>query len=333
MENNLLFSIVVPVYGVEKYLSQCVQSIQNQTYQNIEIILVDDGSPDACPAMCDTFAQIDSRIRVIHKTNGGLVSARKAGVASVSGDYVCCVDSDDEIAPDYIERMAEVGNQFCPEIICTGYSRVSETERKEHPLRNRIGYYSKQDMEKEIFPELIQTVNARYFSPNLWGKAIKTELYRRQQLCVDDGLKIGEDGACTIPCVFHAQSMYILPECKYYYRSSDSSMTKSRKAFAWNGPKLIAEHLHKQVDMTRFDFQEQLYRKIVHEVFTVVKSQFNRKDPYERIVADIRKHLQESVYAEAIQKSSFQGFSGRMALFSLKHKVFWLIKVFNTIRP
>lgn len=331
MENKLLFSVVVPVYGVEKYLSQCVQSIQNQTYQNLEIILVDDGSPDACPAMCDALAQIDSRIRVIHKTNGGLVSARKAGAIVASGDYVCCVDSDDEIASDYIERMAEVGNQFRPEMICSGLSWVSETERKDHPLKNRVGYYSRQDIEKEIFPELIQTVNAGYFSPNLCGKAIKTDLYRRQQLCVDDGLKIGEDGACTIPCVYHAQSMYILPECKYYYRSSDSSMTKSRKAFAWNGPKLIAEHLQNQVDMSRFDFQEQLYRKIVHELFTVVKSQFNREDPYGRIVADVREHLQEPLYVEAIQKSTFQSFSGRMALWALKYKMFWIIKLFNMV--
>lgn len=332
MNKKLLFSIVVPVYGVEKYLDRCVRSIQKQTYQNIEIILVDDGSPDESPAMCDAFAQYDPRIQVLHKVNGGLVSARKAGAMVASGDYICCVDADDEITSDYVEKMAEVAEEYCPELICCGYSWVSEEARKNRPLKNRVGYYSRQDIEKEIFPELIQTVNAGYFSPNIWGKAIETELYRKQQLCVDDRLKIGEDGACTIPCVYHAQSMYILPECMYYYWNNSSSMTRNRKAFAWDGPKLIAEHLQTCIAIGEFDFEAQLSRKIVHELFTVVKSQFDRDVPYKEIVADIKEHLKDPIYAEAIEKAEFQSISGKLAHFALEKEVLWLIKVFNMLK-
>ena len=100
-----LISVIVPVYNVEAYLDRCVQSIADQTYRNLEIILVDDGSPDNCGAMCDAWAEKDSRIRVIHKENGGLSDARNAGMAAASGEYLGFVDSDDYIAPEMYQLL------------------------------------------------------------------------------------------------------------------------------------------------------------------------------------------------------------------------------------
>lgn len=101
----MLYSIVVPVYKVEKYLDRCVESLIGQTYRDIEIILVDDGSPDACPEICDKYAALDSRVRVIHKENGGLSDARNFGIDAASGEYVIFVDSDDYIDLDTCERL------------------------------------------------------------------------------------------------------------------------------------------------------------------------------------------------------------------------------------
>lgn len=100
-----LISVIVPIYKVEPYLDRCVESIVAQTYENLQIILVDDGSPDRCPAMCDAWAAKDSRIQVIHKENGGLSDARNAGLAAATGEYVAFIDSDDSIAPDFIQRL------------------------------------------------------------------------------------------------------------------------------------------------------------------------------------------------------------------------------------
>ena len=112
-----LISVVVPVYGVEKYLPKCVDSILNQTYQNLEILLVDDGSPDNCGKLCDSYAEKDSRIRVIHQKNGGLSAARNAGVAAAKGEYISLIDSDDHISPNMYARMydaiRENGAQLC----------------------------------------------------------------------------------------------------------------------------------------------------------------------------------------------------------------------------
>lgn len=98
-------SVVIPVYKVEPYLDRCVQSIVNQTYRDLEIILVDDGSPDNCPAICDAWAEKDSRIRVIHKENGGLSDARNVGMALATGEYIAFIDSDDWIAPEMLQRL------------------------------------------------------------------------------------------------------------------------------------------------------------------------------------------------------------------------------------
>ena len=99
---NSLVSVIVPIYKVEDYLDECVKSIVDQTYKNIEIILVDDGSPDHCPQKCDKWAKKDLRIRVVHKQNGGLSSARNAGLDVAKGEYIAFVDSDDFISPDYV---------------------------------------------------------------------------------------------------------------------------------------------------------------------------------------------------------------------------------------
>lgn len=105
MRNHSLISVIVPIYKVQDYLKECIESIINQTYSDIEVILVDDGSPDRCPQMCDEWAKRDSRIRVVHKKNGGLSSARNAGLDVAKGEYISFVDSDDFICKDALENL------------------------------------------------------------------------------------------------------------------------------------------------------------------------------------------------------------------------------------
>ena len=121
-----LISVIVPVYNTEKYLDRCVASILGQTYRNLEVILVDDGSPDNCPAMCDEWAKKDSRIRVIHKENGGLSSARNAGLDTMTGELVGFVDSDDYIAPEMYERLYELMQTNDADLSMCDYISVDE---------------------------------------------------------------------------------------------------------------------------------------------------------------------------------------------------------------
>ena len=121
-----LISIIVPIYKVEPYLNKCVQSIVDQTYRDLEIILVDDGSPDICPAICDAWAAKDSRIRVIHKENGGLSDARNAGLAIATGKYISFIDSDDSIAPTFIAELYDALSRTGADIAECGVSYVDE---------------------------------------------------------------------------------------------------------------------------------------------------------------------------------------------------------------
>ncbi len=328
---KLLFSIIVPVYGAEKYLSHCVESLLAQTYQNIEIILVDDSSPDNSPAICDEFAKQDSRVKVIHKENGGATLARTAGAEAARGEYICCIDADDYVSPDYIEKLAAPACANASDIVCCGHYISCEEKLTARPLPNRSGFYSKEQIEVEIFPELIQTVNATYFAPALWGKAIKRELFLCEQRKTPTNLKIGEDGACIIPCVYKAASLSVIPECLYFYRVNPQSITKNGKAFRFDGPELIAKHLENEINLNEFDFREQMHRKIVHELFTVVKSQFNRKEKYSVIVKDIKENLKNPLYAAALKHARFTSLSGRLAHAALKYRLYPLIWLFSKI--
>lgn len=121
-----MISVIIPVYKVEKYLDKCVESVAGQTYSDLEIILVDDGSPDNCPAMCDAWAEKDWRIKVIHKPNGGLSSARNAGLAKASGEYVFFLDSDDTISENCIELLADAARHDDSDICIANVVRTDE---------------------------------------------------------------------------------------------------------------------------------------------------------------------------------------------------------------
>ena len=113
-----LISVIVPVYKVEKYLNRCVDSILNQTYTNLEVILVDDGSPDSCPAICDEYAGKDKRVKVIHKPNAGVSAARNDGIAAANSEYITFIDSDDWIEPDYLQTLMSHSNDA--DYVCSG---------------------------------------------------------------------------------------------------------------------------------------------------------------------------------------------------------------------
>lgn len=129
---NPLISVIVPIYKVEDYLQECIESIINQTYDNLEIILVDDGSPDRCPVLCDEYAQKDGRIKVIHKSNGGLSDARNAGLDACTGEIVSFVDSDDFIDPIMYENMINAMLKFDADVVRCDFRMYGGRKYREH---------------------------------------------------------------------------------------------------------------------------------------------------------------------------------------------------------
>lgn len=327
---DIKYSIIIPIYGVERYINQCIDSIINQTYKNIEIILVDDGSKDNCPQICDEYTKKDNRVRVIHKINGGLVSARKAGMAIATGDYVCCVDGDDYISETYIEEFNEIVSKYnAPSIICCGYYIATDEKYTPQKVNARAGYFNKLDIKKEIFPYLIQGEKGDYFLPTVWAKAIKIDLYKKHQCKVSDDITMGEDGACTIPCIIDATDMFISDSCQYYYRTNRQSMTKSKKTLQWKGQIEIANHFLKYISNEEYDFSEQIDRRIEKGFFTVARTKYYSNKGYNEIKKDIMEGYQEEVFANAINKAKYRGAKMQIMDFIIKHKLLRALKLLS----
>lgn len=324
-----LFSVLIPVFKIEKYIEECVLSITNQSFSDFEIILIDDGSPDSCPEICERLRKNDSRIKVLHKKNEGVAKARRDGAEIAEGEYVICIDGDDWLKKDCLAKISEVVQKKNIDIFCFGMLADNGKQTTPLGINYREGFYSKQAIEKEIFPLLIQKSDASYFIPSLCGKVIRRQLFLDNVLA-NENVTIGEDGACVIPCVFHANSMYISNECFYFYRYNSESATKGKKVFNWDWPKLVANHIENRIDINYDDMQRQLYRKITHDIFSVVVSQFNRKEKYSVIVKDINMHLDDKVYKEAIQKCEFEGsIKARIMTIVLKKRIFFPIYMYS----
>jgi len=327
------FGVVIPVYNCEKYLERCVSSILAQTYQNFEIVLVDDGSKDGSPAQCVAMAARDPRIQVIcHKENLGASNARKTGVNAVSGEYIVCIDADDWVENTYLEQFHKVLEDHAPDIICCEYYKTDGVSNTRKHIRYEEGLYLRADIESKIFPGLIEDVNGRYFPSSLCMKAIRKDLFAAQQNAVDEKIRIGEDGAVCKPCLYNANSIFVLKEPLYYYYNNMASTTRCRQAFNWDDPRLRGKHLEKQIPMNVADFQDQVYRIVVHSLFNVAESQFNRQEKYRVIAKEIKAVLKDPYYQKAIKHCKFQDKKGKLALFALKYKQIRIIKFFNRLK-
>ena len=219
-----LVSIIVPIYNVERYLSDCIDSALNQTYRDLELILVDDGSPDGCGAICDAYAKKDSRIRVIHKPNGGLSDARNAGLNIASGKYVYFLDSDDTIAPNLLETVVPYMEQGA-DLVTFGLHSFYDDGTVLPPLKRECGTYLLKTPEERLaffHKTLLQTKIGWEACLRIFSRE-KIEQYG---LRFADNRKIfAEDLYFSLCYCAHAGHIVSLEDCFYHYRlRSDSIM-------------------------------------------------------------------------------------------------------------
>lgn len=333
MHNKPRISIIIPAYNIEKYIVECVDSILKQGISDYEIIIVNDGSTDNTASILSELERIDDRITILNKTNGGVSSARYEGLSISKGKYVMFVDGDDWLTDDCLVAVSSIIEQYSPDIICFGENTCDvQKNYVQTKLPHRYGKYIKKEIEEELYPFLISHSNGTYFSPSLIEKCFKRDLCEKFMLVHKDAT-IGEDGATVIPCVFFADSIYIMEECLYYYRYNDTSATKGKKVFNWFFPEIINKHIEEHVDINTFDFAEQLNRKIVHDVFNVVATRFYQNIPYKEIVADVKSNLCRPYYQYAIQNAFFKGSLAHVLMtLSLKYHWYFLIYLYSRFK-
>lgn len=221
-------SIIVPIYRIEPYLEQCIQSIRNQTYKNIEIILVDDGSDDCCPQICDYHAQADKRVKVIHKKNGGLDSARKAGMLVASGKYVGYVDGDDWIEPIMYEKLLKYIQMYDVDVVESGViDSWTNIERKRPPYLPEGCYKDKDFIENVESKILYAGVFFEHgISPYLWCKLFLKEKIMKYQMMQGITNERFNVTMLSLPCIAESRRVYISHDCYYHYRVRNDSLKR-----------------------------------------------------------------------------------------------------------
>ncbi|WP_300081610.1 glycosyltransferase family 2 protein [uncultured Thomasclavelia sp.] len=267
---SIKISVIIPVYNVEEYLNRCVDSVINQTLTDLEIILVDDGSPDKCPQLCDELMKHDSRIKVIHKKNGGLSSARNAGLRIAAGKYVFFLDSDDWLELDGLKILYETIEKYQVDFVRYRAIRTNWPGMKENepvrlePIREmRGGLYNKQQIISEIYPRLIVT-NQLTMGPivGAWGSIYNRSFLMNNNLFFDEKVKFSEDMIFSAKVVVNASNFYYLDNaCVYHYFYNPLSISKSFRKDRWESCRYLVTFFEEYFkDADNYDFSFQLKR-------------------------------------------------------------------------
>lgn len=225
-----LISVVIPIYNVEKYLDRCINSVLNQTYKNLEIILIDDGSPDNCPQMCNEYAAKDKRIKVIHKRNEGLGYARNTGIKESCGEYIIFIDSDDFIDKNCIKDSYELAKENDADIVVFGhYVYENGTIKVEkHPVINEQ-YSNKEIIQNKILPAMIEG-NKGLMDLSAWGKMYSMNLIRNSDwLFCSEREYISEDYYSLLNLFKYINKICFSSNAYYYYCLNSNSLSTSFK--------------------------------------------------------------------------------------------------------
>lgn len=340
--NNHKISIVVPVYNVEAYLRRCVDSVLAQTYGNMEVILVDDGSTDDSGKICDEYGKMDERILVHHKPNGGLTSAWKAGVERASGEYVGFVDSDDWIDPDMYERMLELALRENADVTICGL--IFDFEDPKIPKRKEISnfdraVYNREELEA-LFPSLIN--DGSFFGRTLQSarvtKLFRMELIRKNMGYCDERVSLGEDMQITIPVLLDARKLCVVQNFyPYHYWINNKSITGQYDKGYMEKVKLLSERLHSiSREKNVYDFSDQLRNDFLSMAVLAVKNEIyrNYKAGKKAVTTNVRSICEDFRVQEALRNHTMDrlSFSIRLYLWLMEkghyNLCYWLVLVF-----
>ena len=282
-----LISVIVPVYRVEEYLERCVKSILSQTYENLEVILVDDGSPDQCPAICDACAEKDARVKVIHQENKGLSGARNAGIDAASGEYLAFVDSDDYVSPHFIEELYQLLQDTGCAIGQCRFSYVKGDGLVEESDSAFCIYRGESLMEQLYGPEEKATCFVV-----AWNKLYRAELFKETGIRYPEG-RIHEDEATTYRLFHEAKKLAFLDRALYgYYTENGGSITSvfSAKRLQW-----LTAHEERIAFFKKNGYEKLLpaaYRKLCDACITFYFRCTEQVKDAEELKKELRKRLE-----------------------------------------
>lgn len=328
MEKGLV-SVVVPVYNVEQCLDRCIESIAGQTYTKLEIILVDDGSPDKCPQICDVWAERDSRIKVIHKTNSGLGMARNTGIDHATGQYICFVDSDDYIAPDTVECAYHVACETDADMVCYGMNVINPKGVKigcEIPVATPSEYCG-EEVQRVFLPRLIGSdpETGEHFA---FSMSACTRLYslrcikRRGWRFVSEREVSSEDYYSVVDLCADVEKVCILPRPYYNYCLQNVSVSRSYRKDRFEQACHFYAEIKKMCEAHGYT-QEVIHRlggAYLSLVVAAMKQEVASANP----LSDKRKALQKMLQHEVLQRTLKQRKKDNVRI--KKKLLFWAMR-------
>ena len=316
-------SVIVPVYKSEQYLPQCVESIMGQTFSDLEVLLIDDGSPDHSGAICDQYAQQDPRIRVIHKENGGVSTARNAGLDAAVGDYIAFVDSDDYIDACMFEKMMAEAERGTDLVMCDCLKEFPKgRELYSHDIRG--GYYTRQQLETEYFPHLLMMENVEYPATiSNWLLLFRREL--AEQIRYLEGVRYSEDLLFGAQLLYRANSFfYQKGQAYYHYRMNPASATHKFVPDKWDDYKKLHQGIKDSFAHCRdYDFGHQIDLCLLFFLYNAVgdilgTNQLSRMDKMEKI---------QSIFGDGAVRDMFNRLDIKSLPISYKQRLItWLYK-------
>lgn len=281
-ENDKLVSIIIPVFNTKKYLKQCMDSVLNQKYRNIQVIVVDDGSTDGSEIICDNYAEMDDRIEVLHINNAGSVGARKEALKVARGEYIGFVDSDDYIDSDMFSSLVVLMEKTGADFVHSGYKEVKDNYLKECINFDKAIYDLTNDKSKISFLTtfLLDIKSGKTISYSIWSKLFRAELIKKCFGMLDNRQQFGEDAICLFKCIFESHRVVFEPVAFYNYRIREESLSHLETEVFFNRQVMMCGEILRTLE--DYDCLSSLKREIngflVSSLFTVKKNEKNR--PY-----------------------------------------------------
>lgn len=320
-----LFSVIVPAYNAAAFLEQCVESILDQTFPDFELLLINDGSGDATPSMCDAYALRDGRIHVFHQENRGHTGARNTGLRKSRGQYVLFVDSDDWLDADVLARLcAEIGKE-APEILVFDLCRHEGAEVSILPNGVAAGVYSVPELEDRL---LVAADGSYVFPKSLSGKAFLKSSVEKYQLSVPKEVLIGEDGACFVATAMTCQKICVLSGTGYHFAVRPDSVSRSWDQTALQRCAKLLQYYREQLDLSREVIRAQYERAVVAQLYTAVLFEIRAGCSRLRIKEDLETILQDKGTHDALRRArlSLRGYKLKIKQLILRFRLLWLVQ-------
>lgn len=281
-------SVIIPVYNIEKYLAQCLESVCNQTLQEIQVIVVDDGSTDGSAAICQDFvARYPGILEYYHKENGGSASARNMGLEHARGEYIGFIDSDDWVEPDMYEKM------YCTAVeqnVDMVFCRVFEDEcpGAYEYIFPREGFFSLEDMKKEIFPYLLPSVTAKGNFRNLrwcnWLRICRRSIIEENHIRFYDKSRRCEDLGFSVACTIHSKNYYYLNESLYHNRPNAASKSRNYSKEMWKSIRELMKYLQQlTAGCAEYDFSHAMDVCVFYFCTMVIHNEMRLTDKQKRL--------------------------------------------------